>query len=136
MVTRTSYRRSPLDSTEPLISDRFGNPSALTFELEFVFQSTNSEISVHLIVLLAPAARAMRREPSTQTTLPMLFLQGTEDELADPDHINQVVEELDAVTTVHFVKSAGHGFNVPVRPDQDVHVELAHTIAAWTAELS
>jgi hypothetical protein len=68
-------------------------------------------------------------------THPMLFLQGTEDTLADLDQINQVIAEIEPDPTLHLVESAGHGFNVPGRPDQDVHVELAHTIADWTTEL-
>ncbi len=68
-------------------------------------------------------------------THPMLFLQGTEDTLAEVDQMNQVVEGIEPAATIHFVESAGHGFSVPGRPDRDVHVELARTIADWAIEL-
>ena len=68
-------------------------------------------------------------------THPMLFLQGTDDTLGDVAQIKQVVGTIETDTTFHFVESAGHGFTVPGRSDQDVHAELARTIADWTTEL-
>jgi predicted alpha/beta-hydrolase family hydrolase len=71
----------------------------------------------------------------SEVTHPMLFLQGTEDPLGDADQIRQVVGGIATDSALHFVESAGHGFSVPGRPDQEVHVELARTVADWTAKL-
>jgi hypothetical protein len=66
---------------------------------------------------------------------PMLFLQGTDDALADAAQIRQVVGSIGVDATVHFVESANHGFNVPGKPDEEIIEELARTIADWTVEL-
>jgi hypothetical protein len=68
-------------------------------------------------------------------THPMLFLQGTADALGNADQIRQVVEGIALDATLHFVESAGHGFSVPGRSDEDVYIELADTIADWITEL-
>jgi len=66
---------------------------------------------------------------------PMLFVQGTEDALGAADQIRQVVRGIENDASLHFVEKAGHGFSVPGRPDEEVHVELALTIADWVEEL-
>ncbi len=66
---------------------------------------------------------------------PILFLQGTDDELGDVEEITQMVSGIETATSLEFVESAGYGFSVPGRPDEDVYVELARTIADWTAAL-
>jgi predicted alpha/beta-hydrolase family hydrolase len=68
---------------------------------------------------------------------PMLFLQGTRDELADLALLRPVVERLGARATLHVVDAADHGFDVLVRSGRtrdDVRDELAATIAAWIAQ--
>jgi len=65
--------------------------------------------------------------------LPMLFLQGTRDDLADLDLIRSVVAGL-AQATLHVVEDADHSFHVRKksgRGDPDVLVELARTLAQW-----
>ncbi|HTL35025.1 MAG TPA: alpha/beta family hydrolase [Kofleriaceae bacterium] len=67
---------------------------------------------------------------------PMLFLQGTRDDLADLKLLRPVIKKLGARATLHIVDHADHGFDVLVRsgrtPD-DVMSELATTIAEWIA---
>jgi predicted alpha/beta-hydrolase family hydrolase len=64
---------------------------------------------------------------------PMLFLQGTDDSLGDVEEIKRMVGSIETDTSLHFVESAGHGFSVPNRSDDDVYAELARAIAEWTA---
>ena len=66
---------------------------------------------------------------------PMLFLQGTADDLGGVDEITEMVTEIKGDISLHFVESASHGFSAPGRSDQDVYAEMATTIAAWTAGL-
>jgi predicted alpha/beta-hydrolase family hydrolase len=66
---------------------------------------------------------------------PMLFLQGTDDALADADQIRQVVDSIGADAMLYFVESASHGFTVPGKHDEDIIDELASTIADWTFEI-
>ena len=68
-------------------------------------------------------------------TVPMLFLQGTRDRLADPERIRRVCSGLGPAATLHAVEGADHGFQVPKRSGrsaEEVQSELAEAVAAWT----
>ena len=69
-------------------------------------------------------------------TVPMLFLQGTRDTLADLDLIRGVCEHLGPLATLHVVAGADHSFSVLKRSGRtsaEVLTELASTTAAWMA---
>jgi hypothetical protein len=66
--------------------------------------------------------------------VPMLFLQGTRDELADLSLLQPVVQQLGARATLHVVDDADHAFHVRARSgrnDAQVIEDLAATMAAW-----
>ena len=66
--------------------------------------------------------------------LPMLFLQGTRDALADLDLITPTTASLGKKTSLHIVDGADHAFHVLVRSgrtDAQVREELCDTMAAW-----
>jgi len=66
--------------------------------------------------------------------LPMLFLQGTRDGLADLDLITQTTASLGKKTSLQIVDGADHAFHVLVRSgrtDAQVREELCDTMAAW-----
>jgi uncharacterized protein len=65
--------------------------------------------------------------------LPMLFLQGTRDDLADLALLRPIVEQL-REATLHVVEDADHSFHVRKksgRTDAEVIAELARTFAEW-----
>jgi hypothetical protein len=65
--------------------------------------------------------------------LPMLFLQGTRDELADLALLRPVVEGLPQAT-LHLVEDADHSFHVRKKSghsDSEVLDELSRTFAGW-----
>jgi predicted alpha/beta-hydrolase family hydrolase len=69
--------------------------------------------------------------------LPMLFLQGTRDALADVDLITQATASLGKKATLHIVDGADHTFHVLVRSgrtDAQVQDELLDTMAAWMTQ--
>jgi predicted alpha/beta-hydrolase family hydrolase len=73
-----------------------------------------------------------------QVDLPMLFLQGTRDDLADLTLIHGVCERLGPRATLHVVDGADHSFGVPKRlgrPPGEVMRELAESLAAWAKGL-
>jgi predicted alpha/beta-hydrolase family hydrolase len=75
-----------------------------------------------------------RAEHLARVPLPMLFLQGTRDTLADLGLIREVTGGLGARATLHVVDGADHGFAVLKRSGRsatDVLEELADAIAAW-----
>lgn len=66
--------------------------------------------------------------------LPMLFLQGTRDGLADLDLITQTTASLGKRASLHIVDGADHAFHVLVRSgrtDAQVREELLDTMATW-----
>jgi len=68
-----------------------------------------------------------------EVDLPMLFLQGTRDDLADLALLRPVVEAL-PTATLHVVDDADHSFHVRKksgRADAEVLADLARTFAAW-----
>lgn len=69
--------------------------------------------------------------------IPMLFLQGTRDTLANLEMLAPIVETLPRAT-LHVVDGANHGFSVlkrSGRTDHEVLEELALTISEWTWNL-
>jgi predicted alpha/beta-hydrolase family hydrolase len=75
-----------------------------------------------------------RAEHLSQVTLPMLFLQGTRDDLADLGLITGVCARLGELATLHVVEGADHGFGVlkrSGRTDAEVLEELAGTVVSW-----
>jgi len=70
--------------------------------------------------------------------IPMLFLQGTADKLAEPDLLKPVMKKLGSRATLHFLEAAGHSFHVPVRSgrkDAEVMTEALDAFAAWIAAM-
>lgn len=71
-----------------------------------------------------------------QVGCPMLFLQGTRDELAAVDLIRSVTAELGERATLQWFADADHSFHVPARSgqtDQQVLDSLCDAISAWIA---
>ncbi len=77
-----------------------------------------------------------RAEHLTSVDVPMLFLQGTRDEFAQLDLLQEVVRKLGDRATLHLVEEGDHSFKVPKRTGKtegDVMNELAATVSEWTA---
>jgi predicted alpha/beta-hydrolase family hydrolase len=66
--------------------------------------------------------------------IPMLFLQGTRDDLADLKLLEPVVKSLGALASLHLMREADHSFHVLKRSgrnDEEVMSEALDTFAAW-----
>lgn len=66
--------------------------------------------------------------------VPMLFIQGTRDKLADFQLMTQVIAGLGANSTLLAIEHADHGFDVLVRSGrkpEDVMAEVLDGLAAW-----
>jgi len=77
-----------------------------------------------------------RAEHLTSVDVPMLFLQGTHDEFAQLDLLQQVVKGLGDRAMLHLIAEGDHSFKVPKRTgknEADVMNELADTIHEWAA---
>jgi predicted alpha/beta-hydrolase family hydrolase len=79
-----------------------------------------------------------RAQHLASVQVPMLFLQGTRDELAEPGLVRDVTARL-AGATLREIDDADHAFHVrrsSGRDDAAVIVELAGAIAAWCDALA
>jgi predicted alpha/beta-hydrolase family hydrolase len=66
--------------------------------------------------------------------IPLLFLQGTRDALADLALLQPLVERLGKRATLKLFEDADHSFHVPARTgrkDADVRREIMDALAAW-----
>ncbi len=85
---------------------------------------------------LHPAGKpaAERGEHLLQVGCPMLFLQGTRDELADTTLLRGVIDQLGERATLELVDDADHSFHVPARSgrtDAQVRAGLLETFVRW-----
>ena len=85
---------------------------------------------------LHPAGRASdsRAQHLAQVRIPMLFLQGTRDALAERPLMEALVARLGAQATLSLVQDADHSFHVPARSgakDAEVRSALLHVLVAW-----
>jgi hypothetical protein len=88
---------------------------------------------------LHPAGKpsAERAEHLREVSIPMLFLQGTRDELAKLELLQPLIERLGAHATLKLLQDADHSFHVPARTgrkDTDVRAEILDTLAAWARQ--
>ena len=66
--------------------------------------------------------------------IPMLFLQGTRDQLAELTLMQRLVEQLGTRATLKLYADADHSFHVPARTgrkDADVKAEMLDALAGW-----
>jgi predicted alpha/beta-hydrolase family hydrolase len=89
---------------------------------------------------LHPAGKpsAERADHLAQVKMPMLFLQGTRDALAELRLLEPLVKGLGRKATLHLVEGADHSFHVlksSGRNDRDVLIEIFDTFAAWVDEV-
>jgi predicted alpha/beta-hydrolase family hydrolase len=71
-----------------------------------------------------------------RVTIPMLFLQGTKDLLADLPLLQGVVADLGERATLELAQDADHSFHVPARTgrkDPEVLAALLDVAAGWMA---
>jgi predicted alpha/beta-hydrolase family hydrolase len=73
----------------------------------------------------------------SRVTLPMLFLQGTRDRLAELERLRPLLAAIPRATLSVF-EGADHSFHLPKsagRTDDDLLSEMARTVADWTSSL-
>ena len=80
-----------------------------------------------------------RAEHLAHVAIPMLFLQGTRDGLADLGLLRPVVAALGAKATLHEVEAGDHSFAVlkkSGRTNDEALAEVLDTLAAWIDKLA
>jgi uncharacterized protein len=80
-----------------------------------------------------------RAEHLARVRMPMLFLQGTRDTLADLTLLRPICAELGSRATLHVIETADHSFHVlksSGRSDTEVLHELAEREASWAGQIA
>ena len=122
-----------------------GRMTSLTFAEERTATNADNTARVRGVVFfgfpLHPPGRpgTQRAEHLARVQVPMLFLQGTRDTLADLALIRPVCAPLAPRATLYVVDTADHSFHVLKRSgktDADVLRELARTVASWADSLA
>jgi predicted alpha/beta-hydrolase family hydrolase len=90
---------------------------------------------------LHPAGRPSRERGVhlREVRVPMLFLQGSRDKLAELSLLEPLVGELAPAARLHVIADADHSFRVPKRAGRsahDVQDELARVVAQWADSLA
>jgi predicted alpha/beta-hydrolase family hydrolase len=79
-----------------------------------------------------------RAEHLADVTVPMLFLSGTRDALAELNLLQPVVKNLGKRATLHLIDTADHSYKILKRTRQsseDVFMEMAHVTRDWAYAL-
>jgi uncharacterized protein len=80
-----------------------------------------------------------RAEHLAKVNLPMLFLQGTRDTLADLALLRPICEKLGSRATLHIIQEGDHSFHLlkkAAKTDAEIMKELAETAARWAGQLN
>src|SRR5262245_51655985 len=75
-----------------------------------------------------------RADHLASVTVPMLFLSGTRDVLADLNLLQPICKKLGKRATLHLLDTADHGFRIlkkTRKSDEDVFVEMARALKDW-----
>jgi predicted alpha/beta-hydrolase family hydrolase len=81
----------------------------------------------------------MRGQHLFEVELPMLFLQGARDALAETREIQPLCGALGTRATLVLLRDADHSFHVPARSgttDADVRDEMLNALATWIARIA
>ena len=84
-------------------------------------------------------ASTKRAEHLAKVGVPMLFLQGTRDTLADLALLRPICEKLGSRARLHIIPEADHSFHVlkkSGKTDAEVMTELAQTTEGWASKLN
>jgi predicted alpha/beta-hydrolase family hydrolase len=80
-----------------------------------------------------------RADHLAEVQIPMLFVSGSRDALAELDLLKSVVEPLGERATLHIIDQADHGLRVPAksgRTPEQAQAEALDAVAEWMIKLS
>jgi predicted alpha/beta-hydrolase family hydrolase len=90
---------------------------------------------------LHPAGRldALRAEHLAHITCPMLFVQGTRDQLCDLDTLRSVLARLSTPVALQLIEQGDHSFKVPKRTGKtapEIWEEIGGCIGSWLTRVA
>lgn len=111
----------------------FGGRMTTTAQSEAPLEGVAGLVLFSFPLHLAGRPETKRAEHLSKIEVPMLFLTGTRDELADLSLFEPITAKL-PTATLHLLETANHGYKVLKKSrtnPKDVFVEMAEAISKW-----
>ena len=120
----------------PLVAGGKSYGGRMTFQAQAELPLPGVRGLVFLGFPLHPAGRPSDERGSHlfQVRIPMLFLQGSRDALADTKLLQGLTRRLGSLATLKLYQDADHSFHVPARTgrtDAEVRSQMLDDLAAW-----
>lgn len=115
----------------------FGGRMTSTAASESPIEGVHGLVFFSFPLYLPGRPEIKRAEHLSSVTVPMLFLSGTRDTMAELDLLQPVVEKL-PLATLHLLDTADHGYRVLKKTrtsSEDVFAEMARVLKEWAAGL-
>jgi predicted alpha/beta-hydrolase family hydrolase len=116
----------------------FGGRMTSTAASESPLEGVSGLVFFAFPLHLAGKPDTKRADHLSAVAVPMLFLSGTRDELAELTLLRPVCKKLGKRATLHVLDTADHGFRTLKRSrksDEDVFVEMARVVRDWASHL-
>ncbi|GAC1469226.1 MAG: alpha/beta hydrolase [Isosphaeraceae bacterium] len=117
----------------------FGGRMTSTAASELPLEGVRGLVFFSFPLHLAGKPETKRADHLASVTVPMLFLSGSRDGLAEMTLLRMVCEKLGERATLHVLDTADHGYKILKKTrtrDEDVFVEMARVMRDWAAELA
>ncbi|MGB7207669.1 MAG: alpha/beta family hydrolase [Pyrinomonadaceae bacterium] len=112
----------------------FGGRMTSTAQSEAPLEGVKGLIFFSFPLHLAGRPDTKRAEHLKQIDIPMLFLSGTRDALAELDLLKPVVKSLGKDATLHLLDTADHSYKVLKKTrasDENVFAEMSRVVREW-----
>jgi predicted alpha/beta-hydrolase family hydrolase len=116
----------------------FGGRMTSTAAAESLFDGVEGLVFFAFPLHQPGKPESKRADHLSAVTVPMLFLSGTRDELANLELLKPVCKKLGKRVTLHLLDTADHGFHTLKRSrksEEDVFVEMARIVRMWASRL-
>jgi len=116
----------------------FGGRMTTTAQSERPLENVKGLTLFSFPLHLAGRPDIKRAEHLAHINIPMLFLSGTRDELANLELLKPVIQRLGKGAMLHLLDTANHGYKALKRArmsDEDVFDEMARVLSEWAAQI-
>ncbi len=132
-AVRAAHKVAP-DLTLLAGGHSFGGRMTTTAQTEQPLESVKGLILFSFPLHLSGRPDTKRAEHLSAIKIPMLFLSGTRDELANLELLEPTLGKLGELSTLHLLDTANHGYKVLKKTrtsEEDVFEEMAQAALGW-----
>lgn len=138
-VRAAARAASELGGDLPLFAGGRSFGGRMTSQAQALLPITDVQGLVFLGFPLHPAGRpgSERADHLSEIQIPMLFVSGDRDALADMDLLRPVIRTLGDRAFLHVISEGDHSFKVPNksgRTSADAEIEVLDAVAGWIEE--